>query len=760
MTFQPHIYRIFNPDIKNLPLYQLKSHWFTIGAFENRICSVETFMQKYPEFDLVLFRKRNTSMKTADIADCMYQYSLEKANAFVQEVISSEANDFSMKSDNNEEEKNNKKEVADNIELEPDNNKEVADNIVSEIDFSPIKDYLNSGNKEEFQKISINDYIKKWKDIHISENVIGIYLNPMNDYFQADLFAEVFSYFDSIEDYVIYFFGIDKKQLNFIEKQLFPLVKKNIQYNLIENFFEENTKMFDLSNLSNIFFLLCNYIVIDPSTIEHTDWNDSVSKQIFIPQTSLSPLNNCMFMNKNITFLTGNYKCNISNKFKLENSIIDRLTIENSFPNIVYIQKYKINKSNNIFSIISILNQIGINVEGLFIYDNLDKKNIIPDSLLDSFNIHWIEQNDFENFIKNNDKKCFYLIADEIHFQTPFVLKSILEYFNSNKIFEEKIFEFKQKKDSKKKKSEKINVQTTIEKIYMENQYLTILENSIPEFIFTDCINVILKNLNHSGTETIDLNPIIYPFENDFIIYPKQDVDEYESDEDWFKRNFLVEVINLCHRKDRLSSFTDECKKIGIQEFNVYNAIRPSVEQAFNCSFMDLNQCWECKRRDIQYFIGACGCKMSHYNVLKKFLNESDKEYLLLCEDDAYFEDSTIKRIYQSIMSLEDVDNEWDILYIGTHLLHKENAEYVNEFLLRVNHGLTTTAQIFHRRKISKVLEKIEQSKKEIDNTYSDLLDKKYSVYPMSVCQKKFKSDIVHHMCDYGDYHKKFEYNC
>ncbi len=829
MTFHPHIYRIFNQDVKNLPLYQLKSHWFTIGINENRISSIETFMQKYPKFNLIDFRKSHPEMNHSDIADCLYKYYTENIDnqtiAFEEslEVVFENNLEDSLTEDLpiDSKEFKEEEESSDNERHERSDNKR-SDNERSNNEICEIPERPERPEKPEKPEKSnnINNYIKKWIITYNDKNVLGICLDPNKSYlFQETIIVETLKYFEDLDDLVIYFFYINQNSLDEMEKKLFPIIKKNIKYNIINNFFDNDFTKNITYEETNLFMLLCDYLLIDPTSMEHVDWNDSNAKQIFLHKTCLSPTNECMFINKNITLLEGSSEINISNKIGEKKVLEDK-------KKVLVIQKIssidESNKYNNIYSIFSIINQKNVFIDILFICSDDSNKLKKIKNILSSCSevncVYWINDSDNESYSEIfNNSYDYFLYSDKIHFQTPYTLQKMIECFIENKVFVEvqkEIITYEEEKPKKNSSSRKTSISKNTEisrksekqpkkiveiikeKHCLENQILTFDEFSENIFL-TDDKNCFIDLLNNKLLPE-KINPIHYSFKNDFLIYYDLSLDEeyqegddnkekeyldknnknnnneeelneeneekqnllYESEFDWFNYNVELFVINLRSRKDRLQSFKEECNKIGIEEEDIiiYNAIRPSIEQAFNCSFMDLNQCWECKRRDIQYFIGASGCKMSHYNSLKKFLDESDKKYLMLCEDDAFFEEDTIQRIYQSIQSLDNVDEEWDILYVGTHLLHKEDAEWVNEFLLRVKHGLTTTAQIFPRRKILEIIEKIEQSKKEIDNTYSELLDRKYCVYPMSVCQKKFRSDIVHHMCDYGDYHRKFDY--
>ena len=54
------------------------------------------------------------------------------------------------------------------------------------------------------------------------------------------------------------------------------------------------------------------------------------------------------------------------------------------------------------------------------------------------------------------------------------------------------------------------------------------------------------------------------------------------------------------------------------------------------------------------------------------------------------------------------------------------------------------------------IIDIIENSNTEIDNTYQNNLENKYCVYPMCVYQKNFYSDINSKNMDYGPFHRKY----
>jgi len=185
-----------------------------------------------------------------------------------------------------------------------------------------------------------------------------------------------------------------------------------------------------------------------------------------------------------------------------------------------------------------------------------------------------------------------------------------------------------------------------------------------------------------------------------------------------------------------------------------FSALKPSIEDVKKCPLIDINKMW---KKDDKYLIGATGCKLSHYNLLKKaLLGNSDYKYILVLEDDVCFDEFSFEYINLSIEYIEKNCIDFDILYLSINLKNKDDAEKIDDSLLKIKKGLTTTGQIFQSNKLEKIIKSIERSKTEIDNTYQDMLENKYCVYPMCVYQKNFYSDINSKNMDYGDFHRKY----
>ena len=211
-------------------------------------------------------------------------------------------------------------------------------------------------------------------------------------------------------------------------------------------------------------------------------------------------------------------------------------------------------------------------------------------------------------------------------------------------------------------------------------------------------------------------------------------------------------------RKDRLENVSRQLKNHKIDNYEIFHGIKIENNLQNNLDnkldkIINKYKCW--KKMNMEYVKLASGCKLSHLEVLKKHKNSSF-EYILIVEDDIIFEYNTDLYINLALQQLKN--KEWDILYLTCNLKKEEDAYKVSPNLLFINKGLTTTAQLFKVSTINKIIEVIESSDIEIDNTYNDYLKNKYCVYPMCAYQMESYSDINKELSNYGHFHKQFRY--
>jgi len=302
--------------------------------------------------------------------------------------------------------------------------------------------------------------------------------------------------------------------------------------------------------------------------------------------------------------------------------------------------------------------------------------------------------------------------------------------------------------------------------IHLDN-YENYLQDKIMKAFGLKNKNILIKNNNSKYyNKMIDFEIKNFDYNNisnmnrylsDFI--NKDDIIFYENDlyhNKLILNNIKYYLINLDSRKDRYESSLNEFNRVGINNVERFSAIKPSIEDINNCHFINKNNLWKSEEK---YIIGASGCKMSHYQILKKALSEnSNYKYICIFEDDIGIENDLLNNLSKCLNYIENSNIDFDILFLSSNLSDKDDAIKISDNLLKLEKGLTTTAQIFKYDNLVKIINTIEKSDTEIDNTYRDYLENKYCLYPMSVYQKDSYSDITNKNANYGSFHKKFIY--
>ena len=267
------------------------------------------------------------------------------------------------------------------------------------------------------------------------------------------------------------------------------------------------------------------------------------------------------------------------------------------------------------------------------------------------------------------------------------------------------------------------------------------------------------NNIIHNNFNNFEIKNLEIPYYNNKSI--ERYLRDYINKDDVLIVNNIFDkikfyLINLDDRTDRYKNSIDECNRVGFNNIERFSAIKPSKEDILKYNFININKLW---KNNENYITGSAGCKISHYEVLNKALNDNKNyEYICILEDDIVFEDNAAKYLSKSLLYIEENKIDFDILFLTSNLGKKEDAIKVNDNLLKLIKGLTTTGQIFKYSNLEKIIDTIKSSDTEIDNTYQDYLQYKYCVYPMCAYQKTFYSDILNCEIDYGNFHKKFSY--
>lgn len=211
-------------------------------------------------------------------------------------------------------------------------------------------------------------------------------------------------------------------------------------------------------------------------------------------------------------------------------------------------------------------------------------------------------------------------------------------------------------------------------------------------------------------------------------------------------------VINLENEKKKFFNILKEYNdKFKLYDNNLYrfNAIKPKKSTILQNNIIDVNKFWNFKslddKNDLKYCIGASGCKLSHYNLLKYIQKYGDdKKYHIVLEDDCLFiGDNFHKKIYDTLNFFENKKIDFNILYLGCNFHNDKEFSVIKKDLLKCKQGfgMTTHAMIFKKSNIPKILKIIENSKIEIDRVYSQINDR-YVIFPMIAIQREGISNI------------------
>lgn len=134
-----------------------------------------------------------------------------------------------------------------------------------------------------------------------------------------------------------------------------------------------------------------------------------------------------------------------------------------------------------------------------------------------------------------------------------------------------------------------------------------------------------------------------------------------------------VQVINLDRSKDRWENINSW--EHGFKDFNRFTAIDANNIDYINSDKISLRTKLYIKGKIKRAFfdidnIGAIGCALSHYNVLKNFHdNTSLGDYLLVFEDDINLNDILVKEYSSKVKEELDKikDKNWDLWLLGIH---------------------------------------------------------------------------------------------
>ena len=208
-------------------------------------------------------------------------------------------------------------------------------------------------------------------------------------------------------------------------------------------------------------------------------------------------------------------------------------------------------------------------------------------------------------------------------------------------------------------------------------------------------------------------------------------------------------IINLDHRKDRWEQCIQQLKKYNITNYERFSAIKPKLKDLPKKYYNKL----ECPSRLDSYKIGAMGCKLSHYEIIKMSY-DNNYENILILEDDITFLfnenfHSLLTKLSPHINLIKDC---FGLLYLsGNHLggLIKQITPNIS----LIKGILSTGSYIINRKAMKMIIDQLINYDREIDVYYSNILHNNIHCFcfiPHLTKQNEDYSDILNKKVRYS----------
>jgi GR25 family glycosyltransferase involved in LPS biosynthesis len=175
-------------------------------------------------------------------------------------------------------------------------------------------------------------------------------------------------------------------------------------------------------------------------------------------------------------------------------------------------------------------------------------------------------------------------------------------------------------------------------------------------------------------------------------------------------------IINLEKRTDRKNEMMEELKKHNIQNYEFYNADRPSIQDIIQ---WNKNYCkhvvtsFRSAEKFLMYQIGCLGCLKSHLGVCKLALERKYKNVLILEDDTQFIHNLDVLAEFTS-----QIKNEYDMLYLcGSHTGVRET---VSKNIVKTANTHTTGSYLITEDAMKYLVNNIQSYTKEVDVYYAE----------------------------------------
>lgn len=206
------------------------------------------------------------------------------------------------------------------------------------------------------------------------------------------------------------------------------------------------------------------------------------------------------------------------------------------------------------------------------------------------------------------------------------------------------------------------------------------------------------------------------------------------------ENDISINVINLERCKKKLKRFDEQMKKYNLK-YNRFNAIDKStftydkVKESNYLTDDFKNYLLEPNTNRI----GHLACTLSHIEIYKDFLYNSNENYLLIFEDDVILADNFKNILLDSLNNIVNKNIHFDILLLGffcnsieehNKIVCDLNKDYYDIDNIRsVNYFMGTHGYIIPRTSIEYIINECKILEAPIDRKLSNLIQKNYKIF-------------------------------
>lgn len=213
--------------------------------------------------------------------------------------------------------------------------------------------------------------------------------------------------------------------------------------------------------------------------------------------------------------------------------------------------------------------------------------------------------------------------------------------------------------------------------------------------------------------------------------------------------NHLAFVINLEYNVDRIDYFMDcyrnaALKNVKLEKVTAVNGRQLSLPALKDLTTPNVYQglqtidATNIRESNDVLTRGMIGCYLSHIEIYKKLLNNSEHDKCIVFEDDAYFNTAINDALQKKF------PDDWDLILLGT--IRKFKVSKMDNCFEKVYSFWGTQGYLINKRGAQKLLQKAFPISQQIDGYMSELATlgelKVYAFIENLVGQRDFVSDV------------------